>query len=306
MDSGGAGGHSRSRSPRTEREVTPRCDTRALFLLVALLALAGCTSAPTPPRPTPTAARAAPRLDASVAQFRFDEGTRRLKAGVTNQGDTGIRVSRATIDWGALAFPTVRVPDPVALPGQTAAFTISYGAPRCPLPAGPRPTRGRGRATSPAAAPGRGPRPAARLHAKACAQRRLDAAVSVRLRLARPRCGSAVRSTSRARSSYGARAGSTAPLRVDDLGGSVLLDFRPRDRAHALPALLRPGRPVLVLPVLLGSTHRCDAHARGQSSQTFLISTYVRLGQHPQQRVVLPLSTAERVRVSAVVDRECG
>ena len=281
---------------------------RLSVLLVALLALAGCTSAPTPPGPTPPAARAALRLDASVAQFRFDEGSRRLKAGVTNQGDTGIRVSRATIVWGALAFPTVRVPDPVALPGQTAAFTISYGAPRCPRPAGPRPVLV-------AVVDGRrlrlplrveDPGLLRRLHAKACAQRRLAAAVSVRLRLARAtvRVGGAeyVPGAVVVRR----RAGSTAPLRVDDLGGSVLLDLRPRDRAHALPALLSPGRPVLVLPVLLGSTHRCDAHARGQSSQTFLISTYVRLGDHPQQRVVLPLSTAERVRVSAVVDRECG
>ncbi len=290
------------RHPASGLRVTPPA-----ALLATLLALAGCTSAPAPPRPAPTR-EAALRLDASVAQFRFDEGTRRLKAGVTNQGDTGIRVSRATIDWGALAFPTVRVPDPVALPGQTAAFTISYGAPRCPRPAGPRPVLA-------AVVDGRrlrlplrveDPGLLRRLHAKACAQRRLAAAASVRLRLARAtvRVGGAeyVPGAVVVRR----RAGSTAPLRVDDLGGSVLLDLRPRDGTDALPALLRPGRPVLVLPVLLGSTHRCDAHARGQSSQTFLISTYVRLGDHPQQRVVLPLSTAERVRVSAVVDRECG
>ncbi len=273
-------------------------------LVLTLLALAGCTSTPAPPEP----ARTKPRLDASVAQFRFDEGTRRLKAGVTNRGDTAIRVSRATIAWDALAFPTVRVPDPVALPGQTAAFTISYGAPRCPRPDGPRPTLVAVVDGRRLRLPLRVEDPALlrRLHAKACAERRLETAVSVRLRLARTtvRVGGAeyVPGAVVVRR----RSGSTAPLRVDDLGGSVLLDLRPRDRRAALPALLRPDRPVLVLPVLLGSTHRCDAHARGQSSQTFLISTYVRLGDHPQQRVVLPLSTAERVRVSAVVDRECA
>ena len=196
----------------------------------------------------------------------------------------------------------------MALPGQTAAFTISYGAPRCPRPDGPRPTLVAVVDGRRLRLPLRVEDPALlrRLHAKACAERRLETAVSVRLRLARTtvRVGGAeyVPGAVVVRR----RSGSTAPLRVDDLGGSVLLDLRPRDRRAALPALLRPDRPVLVLPVLLGSTHRCDAHARGQSSQTFLISTYVRLGDHPQQRVVLPLSTAERVRVSAVVDRECA
>ena len=42
--------------------------------------------------------------------------------------------------------------------------------------------------------------------------------------------------------------------------------------------------------MLLGSAHRCDAHALGQSSQTFLISAYLRLGDGAAQRVVLPLS----------------
>jgi hypothetical protein len=57
--------------------------------------------------------------------------------------------------------------------------------------------------------------------------------------------------------------------------------------------------------VLLGSVHRCDAHALGQSSQTFLISAYVRLDGHPTQRVVLPLTTAEKELLNGVVKRDC-
>ena len=77
------------------------------------------------------------RLVASVAQFRFDEGTRNLKAGVTNDSDEDIRVSQATIAWDGFAFPTVPVAGGVVHPGQTAAFSIAYGAPECPPRHGP-------------------------------------------------------------------------------------------------------------------------------------------------------------------------
>ena len=97
----------------------------------------------------------------------------------------------------------------------------------------------------------------------------------------------------------------TGVVRLVDLGGSVLLDLVPRDGPSALPGRLGPGSAATAFPVLLGSAHRCDAHARGQSSQTFLISAYVRRDAAPTQRVVLPLSPAERDRLLAVVDRDC-
>src|SRR3954447_23143694 len=63
-------------------------------VLAAAMVVAGCSSSPpSTNRPDP----APLRLDASVTQFRFDEGTRNLKAGVTNNGRRPIRVSQATI-----------------------------------------------------------------------------------------------------------------------------------------------------------------------------------------------------------------
>jgi hypothetical protein len=271
----------------------------------SVLTGAACSTQSSPkPAPTPTPLR----LVASVAQFRFDEGTRNLKAGVTNDSDRDIRVSQATIAWDGFAFPTVPVTGGVVHPGQTAAFSIAYGAPQCS-------TLPRTRPRLVAVVDGRtislslrveDPRLLLRLRAKECAAERLDAAATVRLRLG-------VRSTRIGGVEYipgrlllTHRSGATQRVRIVDLGGSVLLDLLPRGGRTSLPAELAGARRELAFPVLLGSAHRCDAHALGQSSQTFLISAYVRLGSEPTQRVILPLSTAERDRLIGVVHRDCA
>jgi hypothetical protein len=279
--------------------------SRELITTLALLACVAACSADPAPRASPAPERL--RLDASVAQFRFDEGTRNLKAGVTNNSDREIRVSEATIAWDGLAFPTVPVTGGAVLPGQTAAFTIAYGAPECSRPPATRPTLLAvvdGRALR---LPLRVEDPGLllRLHAKACAEQLLDDAASVELRLAT--------STETIRGAeylpgnlvLRHRPGAREPVRIVDLGGSVLLDLVPRGGRSALPGVLAPDRETLTFPVLMGSAHRCDAHARGQSSQTFLISAYVRLEDRPTQRVVLPLSTAERERLTEMMDRDC-
>ena len=276
----------------------------ASTVLTGLAALAGCSS-PSAPKPVPTPPQ---RLVASVAQFRFDEGTRNLKAGVTDHSDADIRVSQATIAWDGFAFPTVPVSGGVVHPGQTAAFSITYGAPQCSVAPRARPLLV-------AVVDGRtlrlplrveDPQLLVRLHAKACAAERLDAAATVRLRLAdhTTRIGGAEYLPGRVVVTH--RPGATARVRIVDLGGSVLIDLLPRAGRTALPGELPGDRASLAFPVLLGSAHRCDAHALGQSSQTFLISAYVRLGAGPTQRVVLPLSTVERDRLIGIVHRDCA
>ena len=274
-------------------------------LLAAVVACsAACSGDPGPEAATPTPAPL--RLVASVAQFRFDEGTHRLKAGVTNHSDREIRVSQATIVWDGLAFPTVPVTGGEVLPGQTAAFTISYGAPQCSQPPATEPVLVAvvdGRTTR---LPLRveDPQLLDRLHAKACAAQRLGDEASVDLRVATATETLAGEEYLPADLVLRHRPGATARVRLVDLGGSVLLTLTPRSGGPAR-AELAPGQEVLSYPVLFGSAHRCDAHALGQSSQTFLVSAYVRLDGQPTQRVILPLSTAERNRLMAVVHRDC-
>jgi hypothetical protein len=294
-------------TPHPARALLPALVRVLLLALVLLLAsLSACTGASSPaPPPGPTVT--ARQLDASVAQFRFDEGTRHLRAGISNRGSTDVHVSEATIEWPAMAFTVARVPDDAVPPGQAAAFRIDLGAPRCTRSSTERPVLR-------AVVDGRvlrlplrveDPGLLRRLQAKACARTLLDATAPVRLRLAR-----ATEVVGGEEYLPGTlllqRPGGSGPaVRVVDLGGSVLLDLVPRGGRRALPADLVPGRPRLALPVLLGSAHRCDAHALGQSSQTFLISAYVRVAGTPTQRVVLPLTAAERARLEGVVHRDC-
>ncbi|MEO5709900.1 MAG: hypothetical protein ABIQ59_08760 [Nocardioidaceae bacterium] len=279
---------------------------RALALAACLAAgTTACTGDPAPP----AAARTAPplRLVASVAQFRFDEGTRHLKAGVTNHSDRQIRVSQATIVWDGLAFPTVPVGGGAVLPGQTAAFTISYGAPQCSQPPATKPVLvavvdGR---TTRLPLQVEDPQLLVRLHAKACAAQRLDEVASVDLRL------STATETVRGEEYLPGhlvlrrRPGATGRVRLVDLGGSVLLELVPRS-GGAPRAALAGDRQVLDYQVLLGSAHRCDPHALSQSSQTFLLSAYVRVGDDPTQRVILPVTSAERDRLFGILHRDCS
>jgi hypothetical protein len=102
------------------------------------------------------------------------------------------------------------------------------------------------------------------------------------------------------------RAGSREPLSILDLAGSVLLELAPVDGRSVLPARLAARDDVLRLPVLIGSVHRCDAHALGQSSQTFLFSIYVRLRGQPAQRVTAIPGRLTRVALTGILDRDCG
>lgn len=276
-------------------------------VLVATL-MSACTSGTaTPPAAVPTEVPVS-RLVASVTQFRSDEGTRRLKAGVTNNSGRDVRVTRATIAWPGLAFPSVRLSQDPVHPTQSAAFPIRYGTPRCTPGTTDRPP------VLAAVIDGRSfrlplrvedPGLLVRLHTKACAQQRLARVADVRLRLA-------TRTEEVAGEEYlpgelvlRRRADPAGGVRLVDLGGSVLIGLVPREGRRALPEVLAPGAPQAVLPVLLGSVHRCDPHSLGQSSQTFLISAYIRVGRSPTLRVVLPLSTAERARLSGVIRRDC-
>jgi hypothetical protein len=102
------------------------------------------------------------------------------------------------------------------------------------------------------------------------------------------------------------RAGQAGTVTVDDLGGSVLFAVEPREGVRALPARLREGQQRLALPVVVRSADRCDAHARSQSSQTFLFSVYAHRDSEKPQRLVRFPGAAAQERLLDMLDRVCG
>jgi hypothetical protein len=276
---------------------------RQVAALAAVAVLAGCTT--TPP---PTARRADVPLEVSVSQSRFDEGTRQLRAAVTNAGGKTVHVETAGIAWSGFVPRPAPVPAGSLRPGQTAGLVLEYGEPRCDGPTKDAPALAvvvDGTEQDVALEPDDA-RGLVRLHVRACAQQRLERSVSVTLRLRRA-------PVTRAGEEYlpGAvlvrrRAGSTDELTVLDLAGSVLLDLALRDGRSVLPVRLAAEHDVLRLPVLIGSVHRCDAHALGQSSQTFLFSIYVELRGQPAQRVTAIPDRPVKEALTGILDRDCG
>lgn len=275
---------------------------RVLALLVLLGALAACTEATQPPSASRTPQRA--RLVASATQFRPDEGTNRLHAGVTNQGPGTVRVSAARVEGGGFTWAQVRVPPAPVPPGQTAAFVIRYGAPRC--------TGHPGRPSLVATVDGVArrlplhvdlPGLLGRLRRDACAARRLARTAAVSLRWA-------ARTAVRHGQEYLpgtltlTRRAPGPAVHVVDLGGSVLFELRP-GRPGELPATLRGHQHRERVAVRLVPARRCDAHARGQSSQTFLFGVFLRPAGEPTHRAVFIPDRAVQQRLLDLLDRSC-
>jgi hypothetical protein len=284
-----------------------------LPLVLVLLALtAGCTDSGTASsggrRSPGPAAVPASDLHASVTQSRFDEGTARLRAGVVNGSDRDITVTGATLVWDGLGFSSGRRPPEPVHPGQASAFTVDYGSPRC----GRAP---RARPRLQAVVDGRTrrlplhvdePGLLRRLRAAACARVLLDRQLSVRLALQRATVGTgtAERLPGRLVLTRSGDAGTAArPVHVVALRGSVLFDL---SATSPLPTTSSRTTDRLEVPLSVGSTLRCDGHARGQASQPFLFAAYLRGEGRATQRVVLVPSAAEQERLLAMLDRVCG
>ena len=282
---------------------------RIAYGLVAMLLACGCDD-------DSRASRAeTPSLTATVIQYRPDEGTRRLSVEVTNTSDVPVRVTAVQLRTAAFVTVPATDKDATFAAGQTIALATTYGDPRCGSVAEAALSEatavlavagadGTTTVEVPVAGPGRAV--LGRLHRYECDRAALEEVADVRL-LSRWRRVEVdglpyLRGTLLLERRDGDSAGE--PVTVTSLSGSVLLELRP---AH-------PGRPVATLdadepservPVLFGSNLRCDAHALGGSTQTFLLSAYVRRGEAAGQRVLLVPDKATRRQVLDVVDQAC-
>jgi hypothetical protein len=246
------------------------------------------------------------RLAATLTQYRIDEGTRKLSVGITNVGDATIALDSVTVDWSGFD-PLPSRPDRATLPpGEVAGVSLRYGEPQCRRRPHDRP----GLVAVVAGSAVRvelerdDRRLLEELYRRECQAQRLAQTVTVRLDLARHPVEVAGAEYVPGHVVLTRTPGSRLPVRLVDLGGSVLLRFEPAAGTR-LPRTLPPGSDGLRVPVRLGSAHRCDPHARGNSSQTFLLGVYLRAGRRPPQRVIAVPSAPEQVRLLALIDRDC-
>lgn len=241
----------------------------------------------------------APEVSVTVLQQRVDEATRTVGVETTNRGKRPVHVSSVRLSGGGLDAPTTPL-DTDLQPGLTVALRTSYGRPDCDDRNDP--------VVAALEIDGRvvelpvdtdGQKEVDRLLDVDCADQTLAATAAIRLSGPYRTVGDA-NPHLRGRLVL-QRRGPGPAVDVRSLGGSVLIDLRPVGEL----ADLGSGADRAVTPVLLGSTGRCDAHALGGSTQTFLLGVYVTLGDAPEQRVVLTPPPSVQNRVLRVVDRAC-
>ena len=278
------------------------------LLLAATVLLAGC-------RGTPTGADERNQdqdlrgITASATQTRFEESTGSLRAGITNHSDHAITVTRARVLWPGFEWPTESLGDEPVLPGQTQAFLVAPGAPRCEAaPASARIEAVIGGRTVTLPLHIDLPGLLDRLHAAGCAQQELDRVARVSLEITRKedRFRSAPYFLGQVVLTRVPGATATTPVSVIDVRGSVAFDLFARSGSD-LPLDLPRAASTVRVPVLVGPAGRCDAHARSQASQPFLFAVFTRLGHGtPPHRTIVVPDSREQLRLLDLADRACG
>lgn len=249
-------------------------------------------------------------MHGTLLQYRPDEGTNRLEVELTNDGKDPVTVSSIQIRWPGVRNAPVTPKGTTYAAGQTIDLTTTYGVAVCDITTPTEPVRAVatfvGGGTTEVTLDRHGTAMLRQFRTRDCALRRLHETASVTL-------GTSFTVVHLDGQEYLSgtvvvkrRQGQSTPVSVVDLTGSVLLTFvSPPDKA--LPMTLAAGQSELDVPVLIGSTFRCDDHGRSQSTQTFLLSAYLKLGaEHTQERVVLVPDAAVQAKAQGLMDHACA
>lgn len=253
-----------------------------------------------------------PPMTVSLSQQRSDEGTREVGIQVTNTGDTAFTVEAVRLVWPALPAAPLTPKGIELAPGRTLDLSTVYGDPDCTdyptlpqrRPAAEIHLTGADDPVISRPIDDHGRDWLRRLYASECAEAALRAVADVRLSDRWTRVEVDGVPYLRGWIELDRNSG-TEPVTVTSLLGTVLLSFDP----------MRPGRPIgtlagdqqiLRIPIRMGSSNRCDAHGLSGSTQTYLLSAFVRHGDAPAHRVILVPDQATKGRVLEVVHEACG
>ena len=256
----------------------PRHALVALGFAVLVL-VGGCTTTPEPATDESTA------ISLSFIQQRIDEGTSRAQLRVINHADQSVTVTRIGLDWsgyGRFEEPHVTT----FASEQTIDLRITLPPPVCPE--APGPAYGLLELEGGTAVRERLDRAGQdflrRIWRRACTERYVDQRVTLGY-------GDDWRRVGRGRSAIllgsirVARKDTDEPIHVEEIRGSVLFAVE-----LLRPGVLPVGASERAFPISL-SPARCDEHALGQSTQTFVFRTTVRLGDSNPMTV---LATPDR------------
>jgi hypothetical protein len=292
------------------RRLSPATILVALVLFGSCVLEAGCTGRESG---SPEAAATSATVDgvsfrADLNQSRPQEGTRQINARLTNIGSDAVTVTGIRLETDQITSLPATPKDTTFVPGQVIDVASAYGRPRCHDPS----------ITDASFA--------VTLSDGSTARVRIDRHGLAWLnRLYADECGvAAVHEV--AAIAYGARFVRTtvdgepalrgqllvtrrpdAPattLTVDGMAGSVLVKLLAAEQG-SLPRTLEPNQRRLTIPILL-EAFRCDPHARGGSTQTFLLSVYVKRGDDRQQRVILVPDKPLQARIFSMIDDSCS
>lgn len=260
-------------------------------MLGALVAtvLAGCSSSADDDQASPSSTSSADTsLSATMTQSRVNEGTRTINAELTNTSDEPVTVQSIALDSNRFAPLAPAEKGSVFAPDQTIDLAIEYGEPTCDgdlTQASYTATLSDG-STVELSIDRDGMAWLDRLYSKECALRTIGGIASIEYgpHFVRDTVGGQQVLTGELVLRRPAGSDDSVPLTVRSLGGSVLVRLE-GNPAGTLPATLEPGAQELRIPILFGS-FRCDQHARAGSSQTFLLSVFVKTAALPQTRVI--------------------
>lgn len=268
--------------------------------LVAVLLLAGCSSegeTTAPPEP-------APEVAFSVSQHRADENTPRANLRVVNlDEERPVEVTAIGLDWAGYGGEFTEPHESTVPPGQTLDLTMTFPDPVCdvtdPTPATGIITVGGERVTGELEEAGQSFLES--LWRRACNAAAVAAVADLRIGDRWRQVGHGT-DAAYVGSIVVARTGAPAStLSVTGFEGSILFDL-----ATDPPFTLEPRQQRLVLPVRL-TPFRCDAHARGETTQAFLFQLDVVVGDDPARRVTVT-SDDEDWQIAAMdyLDEACG
>ncbi|MBA2445734.1 MAG: hypothetical protein H0V49_10430 [Nocardioidaceae bacterium] len=251
---------------------------------------------------------------ANIVQQRIDEGTRRIgmrvSAAKTSLHVVGVQLRSA----GFQTLPATSK-DTLIAPGRVIDLSTTYGAARCE---GEDPAEGlsavltlvdsagSSRAIE-VPVTGHGVGLIRRLHDAECAHRQLSQAASISYSdFTRDRIDGEEVLAGALELERADNGSSGEVVLVKSLAGSVLFDFRPLARGEpGVFARLAAGSQHTRLQVVIGSSGRCDQHARSQSTQTFLFSAFVRVGSAVQHREIVVPPPQLRRQALALLNAVC-